>query len=60
MVARKNLPITISGNVLAAMQQLTGINAIIFYVPILFESLGTGRSTALLNAVVVGSINVAG
>lgn len=55
---RQNLPITISGNVLAACQQLTGINAIIFYVPILFNSLGTGRNSALLNAVVVGTVNV--
>eukprot|EP00887_Chlorella_sp_A99_P004783 scaffold4.g4783.t1 len=36
----------------------TGINAIMFYVPVLFSSLGTGRSTALLNTVVIGAVNV--
>lgn len=29
-----------------------------FYVPVLFSSLGTGRSTALLNTVVIGAVNV--
>lgn len=39
-------------------QQWTGINAIMFYVPVLFSSLGTGRSTALINTVVIGAVNV--
>ncbi|PSC76673.1 H(+) hexose cotransporter 2 [Micractinium conductrix] len=29
-----------------------------FYVPVLFASLGTGRSTALLNTVIIGAVNV--
>ncbi|KAI3425243.1 hypothetical protein D9Q98_009011 [Chlorella vulgaris] len=39
-------------------QQWTGINAIMFYVPILFSSLGTGQKGALLNAVIIGGVNL--
>ena len=31
LFSRRNLPLTLSGGALAALQQLTGINAIIFY-----------------------------
>eukprot|EP00798_Chlamydomonas_sp_ICE-L_P024848 gene24848-10505_t len=37
-------------------QQLTGINAIIFFSPQLFE--GTGNESALLSTVIVGAVNV--
>ncbi|KAL4428661.1 hypothetical protein ABPG77_009767 [Micractinium sp. CCAP 211/92] len=30
----------------------------VFYVPVLFSSLGTGRKTALINTVVIGAVNV--
>lgn len=43
---------------IAAFQQLTGINAIMFYCGVLFHSLGTSRSTALLNTTIVGAVNV--
>lgn len=36
---------------------MSGINAIIFYVPVLFSSLGSSRSAALLNAIIVGAIH---
>eukprot|EP00898_Chlorokybus_atmophyticus_P004016 jgi/Chlat1/4615/Chrsp293S04361 len=41
-----------------AFQQLTGINAIMFYAPVLFSSLGFGTSSALLQAVIIGAVNV--
>ena len=41
-----------------SFQQWTGINAIMFYVPILFSSLGTGQKGALLNAVIIGGVNL--
>lgn len=59
LVARHNLPMTVMSVALAALQQLTGINAIIFYAPIMFDSL-TSSSTVLLNAVIIGGINVLG
>lgn len=54
---RQNLPMTIMSCSLAALQQLTGINAIIFYAPVMFESL-SDNSAALLNTVVIGATNV--
>ena len=39
-------------------QQWTGINAIIFYSAPLFKTLGFGQSTALLNAVIMGVVNM--
>lgn len=43
---------------IAMLQQFTGINAIMFYVPVLFSTLGSGRSAALLNTVIIGAVNV--
>jgi sugar porter (SP) family MFS transporter len=39
-------------------QQFTGINAIIFYAPQLFNSLGSGADSALLSTVIIGAVNV--
>lgn len=39
-------------------QQLTGINAIMFYVAPLFNTLGFGASAALYSAVITGAVNV--
>ena len=37
-------------------QQFTGINAIMFYTPVLFASLGTGHKGALLNGAAILSL----
>ncbi|KAL0305830.1 UNVERIFIED_CONTAM: Sugar carrier protein C [Sesamum radiatum] len=39
-------------------QQLAGINAIIFYAPLLFQTFGFGAETSLISAVVTGSVNL--
>jgi Sugar (and other) transporter len=39
-------------------QQFTGINAIIFYSPVFFSSLGSGDKTALESSCIVGAVNV--
>ena len=36
-------------------QQFTGINAIIFYSPVLFNTIGSGHTAALLNTVIIGA-----
>ena len=44
--------------IVPALQQLTGINSVIFYAPQLFESLGSGTEMALLTTVIIGAVNV--
>ncbi|KAJ3696064.1 hypothetical protein LUZ60_001441 [Juncus effusus] len=39
-------------------QQLTGINVITFYAPILFKTLGFGSNASLMSAVITGLVNV--
>lgn len=39
-------------------QQLTGINVIMFYAPVLFRTIGFGSDAALMSAVITGSVNV--
>jgi len=58
MFTRAYSPMLITTVLIAIFQQLTGINAIMFYVPVLFSSLGSSDETALLNTVIIGIINV--
>ncbi|CAK8543889.1 unnamed protein product [Lathyrus sativus] len=39
-------------------QQLTGINVIMFYAPVLFKTLGFENDASLMSAVISGSVNV--
>ncbi|KAJ1409725.1 Sugar/inositol transporter [Sesbania bispinosa] len=41
-----------------AKKQLTGINVIMFYAPILFKTLGFGNDASLMSAVITGGANV--
>lgn len=47
----------IVGVVLALFSQITGINAIIYYAPEIFKSIGFASESALLSTVLIGSIN---
>lgn len=40
------------------VQPLTGINAILFYAPLVFEQVGIGENAALAQAVIVGIVSV--
>ncbi len=46
------------GVVLALFSQITGINAIMYYAPEIFKSVGFGTDSALLQTVFIGSVNV--
>lgn len=40
-------------------QQLTGINIIAFYAPVLFQSVGFGNDSALIASIILGLVNLA-
>lgn len=46
------------GIVVAVLQQVTGINAIFFYAPMIFEQSGIGTDASFLQAVLVGLVNI--
>jgi SP family arabinose:H+ symporter-like MFS transporter len=46
------------GVVVGILQQLTGINAIFFYAPMIFEQAGIGTNAAFMQAILVGLINL--
>lgn len=50
--------VVLLGTLLAAFQQITGINAIISYAPVIFTQTGVGCGTALLQSCIVGTVNV--
>ncbi|KAL2650575.1 hypothetical protein R1flu_018703 [Riccia fluitans] len=58
IIQRRNRPQLIIAIVLQISQQLTGINAIMFYAPVLFQALGFGSSASLYSAVITGVVNV--
>ncbi|ERN07567.1 hypothetical protein AMTR_s00154p00093290 [Amborella trichopoda] len=43
--------------ILQVFQQLTGINAIMFYAPILFQTMGFKNDASLLSVVITGTVN---
>lgn len=49
--------IVLLGVMLAALQQITGINAIVAYSPSIFEQTGVGGDVALLQSILVGVVN---
>lgn len=46
------------GIALSAFQQLVGINAVLYYAPLMFQNMGAATDTALLQTTVVGFANV--
>jgi sugar porter (SP) family MFS transporter len=51
-------PALVVGLGLAVFQQITGINAVLYYAPTVLESTGFGSSTSILATVGIGVINV--
>jgi SP family xylose:H+ symportor-like MFS transporter len=46
------------GVLLSIFQQLVGINAVLYYAPLMFSNLGASTDSALLQTIVVGAANV--
>jgi len=46
------------GIVIGILQQITGINAVFFYAPIIFEQTGIGTDASFVQAILVGLVNL--
>ncbi|XVE66015.1 hypothetical protein DITRI_Ditri08aG0047600 [Diplodiscus trichospermus] len=53
-----SMPPLIIGILLQVFQQFTGINAIMFYAPVLFQTVGFKSDASLLSSVITGIVNV--
>ncbi|RZC85366.1 hypothetical protein C5167_041546 [Papaver somniferum] len=51
-------PPLVIGIMMQVFQQFTGINAIMFYAPVLFQTVGFGANAALISSVIIGFVNV--
>ncbi|XP_044464660.1 sugar transport protein 14-like [Mangifera indica] len=61
LLQRKNRPqLVIGALAIPAFQQLTGMNSILFYAPVIFQSLGFGSSAALYSSIITGVALVVG
>ena len=50
--------ILIIGIVIAILQQITGINSVFFYAPMIFEQTGIGTNASFSQAILIGVINI--
>jgi SP family arabinose:H+ symporter-like MFS transporter len=46
------------GIVIAILQQITGINAVFFYAPMIFEQTGIGTDASFMQAIIIGITNL--
>ncbi|KAL6216266.1 hypothetical protein ACLB2K_009489 [Fragaria x ananassa] len=58
LLKRRNRPTLVIGIMMQIFQQFTGINAIMFYAPVLFQTLGFKSNASLVSAAITGSVNV--
>ncbi|XP_068651828.1 sugar transport protein MST4 isoform X1 [Aristolochia californica] len=58
LLKRRNRPQLVIAIFMQIFQQFTGINAIMFYAPVLFDTLGFGSDASLYSAVITGAVNV--
>ena len=50
--------VIVAGILLSVFQQFVGINAVLYYAPLMFKNLGASTDSALLQTVIVGAANV--
>ncbi|HUN26775.1 MAG TPA: D-xylose transporter XylE [Steroidobacteraceae bacterium] len=51
--------VIVAGILLSVFQQFVGINAVLYYAPLMFKNLGASTDSALWQTVIVGAANVA-
>jgi MFS transporter, SP family, xylose:H+ symportor len=52
------VPVIVIGILLSIFQQFVGINAVLYYAPLMFKNMGASTDSALLQTVVVGAANL--
>ncbi len=52
------LKVVLVGVGLSVFQQVTGINAFLYYAPVIFKGLGSSGDTSMLQTVLVGTVNM--
>lgn len=55
---KNHRPVLFAGILLAVFQQITGINAILYYAPSIFKETGLAASSSLMQTIAVGVVNV--
>lgn len=58
ILEKKNRPQLVMAVAMPAFQILTGINSVLFYAPVLFQSMGFGGNASLYSSVVTGAVLV--
>lgn len=58
IIQRRNRPQLVITVLFQFFQQFTGVNAIFFYAPPLFETLGFKQDASLYSAIITGGVNV--
>ncbi|PWZ05105.1 Sugar transport protein 13 [Zea mays] len=58
LLQRRNRPQLVIAVLLQIFQRFTGMNAIMFYAPVLFNTLGFKSDASLYSAVIMGAVNV--
>lgn len=53
----KNGKIVLIGTLIAAFQQITGINAVIMFSPHIFQAVGSGQTDSMMQSMIVGMVN---
>ncbi len=51
-------PVILIGVLISVFQQFVGINAVLYYAPLMFSNMGASSNTALLQTLIVGGANV--
>jgi SP family xylose:H+ symportor-like MFS transporter len=52
------LPVILIGVLISVFQQFVGINAVLYYAPLMFQNMGASTDSALLQTIVVGGANM--
>ncbi|KAK1267006.1 Sugar transport protein 8 [Acorus gramineus] len=58
LAKRRSRPQLVIAIAMQVFQQFTGINAIMFYAPVLFQTVGFKSDASLLSSVIMGTVNV--